>query len=40
MDIKRSLRIPDNLFVTLIPIEDNTNKIILFLKNVDINIPI
>jgi len=32
VETRSSLEIPDNLFKALSPIEDNSNKIILFLK--------
>lgn len=35
IDTRKSLELPDNLFEALSPIQDNTNKIIIFLKQID-----
>ncbi|KAE9521571.1 hypothetical protein AGLY_018035 [Aphis glycines] len=35
IDTRKSLKLPDNLFEALSPIHDNTNKIIIFLKQID-----
>ena len=35
IDARKSLKLPDNLFEALSPIHDNTNKIIIFLKQID-----
>ena len=34
-DIRKNLELPDNLFEALSPTQDNTNKIITFLKQID-----
>ncbi|KAF0764567.1 Uncharacterized protein FWK35_00018294 [Aphis craccivora] len=35
IDIRKSLELPDNLFEALSPTHDNTNKIITYLKQIN-----